>query len=89
MDNLECDQSYRTVTHATFKAAMAMLGIDAESLNGVAIGNWAEDDELTWPLTKIMRKNGAFWRIKFSTDFDFSGVRIGYIGIEYPILGED
>lgn len=80
-----CGQKqYRTVPHATFKAAMAMLGIDVETLNGVSIGNWNDDDELMFPFTRVMKKNGSFWRIKFSTDLEPMGTLVSYVGIEHP-----
>lgn len=67
---------------------MALLGVDVDDLNGVSIGNWNSDDELLWPLAKVMQNNGAFWRIKYSTELKFTGTTVRYVGIEHPVYGD-
>lgn len=91
----ECEGDHwtpRTISHATFTEAMAMLGIDVRDLMGLTIGNWQDDDDLLFGWTRIMRQNpDNMWRIKYSGSESTTakGSFVGYIGIDRPVYEED
>jgi hypothetical protein len=80
-------EPFMMVSHAAFGGALALLGIDVESVFGVSIGPWADADTELWPLAPRMREEGAFWRVRATVgcaDPGMSDLKVRYIGIRPP-----
>lgn len=89
---VEQPEPFVMVSHADFAKALKLLGVDVEHVFGVSIGPWTDADTELWSLAPMMKRDGAFWRVRATIGGacpTLSDLKVRYIGIEYPKREED
>lgn len=84
-------EPFAMISHADFTKAMELLGLDVEYLYSVSIGPFTDADEEQFPLTGMLRRNGAFWRVRSTVrmaDPGLSDIKVRFAGILFPRAGE-
>lgn len=84
-------EPFTMISHADFTKAMELLGLDVEYLYSVSIGPFTDADEEQFGLTRELRRNGAFWRIRSTVRMAHPGlsdIRVRFAGILPPRAGD-